>query len=64
VEDNALSGGFGQAVNSYLTSCGLKAKISCIGYSDEFLDDFSVEHSLESAGITANGILSAIKNLK
>ncbi len=64
VEDNAVCGGFGQAVNSYLTTCGMKAKIACIGYPDEFLDDFSIEHSLESAGITESGILSAIKKLK
>lgn len=64
VEDNALKGGFGESVLSYLNKCGLKAKISSIGYCDEFLENFSVESSLENAGISTEGITKAIKNLQ
>lgn len=63
IEDNVLSGGFGQFVLSHLNFAGLQAKIANIGYPDEFLDDFSVEHSLESAGISVDGIKKALKNL-
>ena len=61
VEDNALRGGFGQAVLACLGAAGLRAQVRCIGYPDAFLDDFSIEHSLQSAGISAEGIRSQIK---
>ncbi|WP_251547129.1 1-deoxy-D-xylulose-5-phosphate synthase [Pumilibacter intestinalis] len=62
VEDGAKRGGFGQSVLAYLNEIGQNAKVETIGYPDEFLDDFCIEHSLEAAGITESGILSVIKN--
>ena len=62
VEDNALYGGFGQAVLAYLNGKGLSAEVRTLGYSDAFLDDYAVDHSLQSAGISAEGIRAVIKN--
>ena len=63
-EDNALRGGFGQSVVSYLNTLQAQTKVICLGYGDAFLDDYSVEHSLQTAGISVEGISRAIKILK
>ncbi len=62
VEDGALSGGVGQAVLSYLNTKGLRATVRCIGYPDAFLEDYSIAHSLENAGICKEGIENIIKS--
>ncbi len=62
VEDNALRGGLGQSVLAYLNGKGLRAKVHTVGYADAFLDDFSVEHSLKSAGIDTESLTALIKN--
>ncbi len=62
IEDNALAGGFGQSVLTYLHSKGLRAQVQAIGFPDVFLEDYSIEHSLESADISTQGILKHLKN--
>ncbi len=62
VEDGAVKGGFGQAVLCALNNAGLKCTVKNIGYGDEFLDNYSVRASLESAGISKDGIENTIKN--
>ena len=57
VEDNALRGGFGESVLSYVThSTDSPAKVRCIGYQDAFLDTYSVRDSLQAAGITTENL--------
>ncbi|MDE7394802.1 MAG: 1-deoxy-D-xylulose-5-phosphate synthase [Clostridiales bacterium] len=61
VEDNALCGGFGEAVLSYVShSTKIGAKVQRIGYEDAFLDNYSVSDSLQAAGITTQNLQSII----
>ncbi len=52
VEDNALRGGFGESVLAYLSRGGtLYPQVRRVGFGDEFLENFSVADSLQTAGI-------------
>lgn len=64
LEDNALKGGFGQSVLSYLNDGGLKAKISNLGFTDKFNENLSVCESFENVGLSKENIDKIIKNFK
>lgn len=56
VEEGVLSGGFGSAVNSYLTGNGMNCRLKNIGFADEFVMHASVDVQLKKAGVTPDNI--------
>ena len=60
LEDNVLSGGFGNAVRNYITSKNNHASVECLGH-DGFVDDMNIESSLLGCGITSENIKKLLK---
>jgi len=61
VEENAVMGGAGSAVNECLAARGLTVPVYNLGLPDRFLDHGTREELLEEAGLTVEGILRAVE---
>ncbi|MDO9372234.1 MAG: 1-deoxy-D-xylulose-5-phosphate synthase [Gammaproteobacteria bacterium] len=61
LEDNAVQGGAGSAVNECLAAQGLAAPIINLGLPDEFLDQGTRAELLAACGLDAAGILRAVR---
>ncbi|MEW6646844.1 MAG: 1-deoxy-D-xylulose-5-phosphate synthase [Pseudomonadota bacterium] len=61
VEDNAVLGGAGSAVNECLTAHGIQVEVMNLGLPDRFLEQASREELLADCGLDADGILRAIQ---
>lgn len=61
VEDNGLHGGVGSAVCARLDEAGITGARMSLGLSQEFLDHASRGEILADAGLTCEGIVSAIR---
>lgn len=59
LEENLLSGGFGQAVTAYFAD-KKTVKIISLGVGDEFVKHGSVDLQMESCGLTVEGIERAL----
>ncbi len=57
VEENALMGGAGSAVNEYVLNAGLNIQIRNIGLPDRFIAHGSPEDLLKDAGLTSDKII-------
>lgn len=64
VEDNAIAGGFGEAVLRYIYSCESGAKVEIVGYPDKFEEGRSSKQSLIDAGIHEENFKKIIKSFK
>ncbi len=64
VEDNAERGGFGESVLAFLNKDGLKARLQSIAHADRFIHDMDIGSSLFESGLSAENLLSTIKNLE
>jgi len=62
VEDNAISGGAGSAVNEFFAREKIKVFIKGLGLPDKFLDHGTREEILIEAGLDEEGILKSIKS--
>ena len=60
IEENALQGGAGSAINEYLHSQGLHTSIINLGLPDHFVEHGSSQQLLADCGLDAEGILKAI----
>ncbi len=60
LEDNVLSGGFGEAVRCHITAKSDHAFISCLGHGG-FIEDMNIESSIRGSGITAENIKKLLK---
>ena len=60
LEDNALMGGAGSAVNEYLASRGMTIPILNLGLPDQFLNHGTRDELLASVGLSAAGIERSI----
>ena len=61
IEDTALAGGAGSAVNEYLAASGARTDILNLGYPDTFVGQGS-QAEMESAwGLDTDGILRSIQ---
>lgn len=56
IEENVIAGGFGSAVSEYLLQNKINAKISYVGFEDEFVPHASVDEQLTKAGFTVDEI--------
>lgn len=61
VEDNAIAGGAGSAVNEFILSQGLAMKILNIGLPDEFIKHGTQAEIHQELGIDAPGLIERIK---
>ncbi len=61
LEDNAIAGGAGSAVNEFLQSRQVMIPTLNLGLPDRFVDHGSREECLSDAGLDAEGIYSSIK---
>jgi 1-deoxy-D-xylulose-5-phosphate synthase len=62
LEDNAIAGGAGSAVCEFLQKNNILLPTLNLGLPDSFTEHGSREECLESVGLDAKGILSAIEN--
>jgi 1-deoxy-D-xylulose-5-phosphate synthase len=61
VEENAVMGGAGSAVNEFLAKEHLLCDIINLGLPDTFLEHGNPDHMLKACGLDAQGIISSIK---
>jgi 1-deoxy-D-xylulose-5-phosphate synthase len=54
IEENALTGGFGETVKAFL--CGSGAVIECVGLPDKFIEHGSLKFLRERYGFTPENI--------
>ena len=62
IEDNAVMGGAGSAVNEYLLKQQCQNRILNLGLPDIFMEHASREQLLDDAGLSTSGILRAIED--
>lgn len=62
VEEHAIMGGAGSAVNEYLAKAQLVKPILNLGLADDFMHQASHEEMLQQAGLDATGIATAMEN--
>ncbi len=62
IEENAIAGGAGSAINDYLLSQNLSIPILNLGIPDRFIEHGSREECLAACGLDTSGIMLAIKN--
>ncbi|WP_407561149.1 1-deoxy-D-xylulose-5-phosphate synthase [Streptomyces sp. 184] len=60
VEDNGISGGFGDAVARDLRDAGVSTPVTCFGLPQEFLDHNTRGSILEEAGLTGQHIARSV----
>ncbi|MDH5434753.1 MAG: 1-deoxy-D-xylulose-5-phosphate synthase [Gammaproteobacteria bacterium] len=60
LEENAIAGGAGSAVNEYIASQGKTIKITNLGIPDRFVEHGEPEDLLARCGLDVDGILKAI----
>ena len=63
VEDNAVMGGAGSAVNESLARLGLHVPVLNLGLPDRFVEHGTREELLAECGLDADGILRAVRAL-
>lgn len=61
LEDNAIAGGAGSAVNEYLAAIKANVTILNLGIPDEFIKHGTQDEMHAEMGLDANGILTSIK---
>lgn len=62
MEDNAVAGGAGSAVNEFLAAHRLSVPVINLGLPDRFLEHASREEVLADAGLDTSGIIEAINS--
>jgi 1-deoxy-D-xylulose-5-phosphate synthase len=61
IEDNAVAGGAGSAVNEYLANLGLQVPVINLGIPDHFTEHGTREQVLADCNLTPEDIISSIK---
>ena len=61
IEDGAISGGAGSAVNEWAQENNIKAQTIICGIPDEFIEHASREEMIEMAGLDTNSIIAKVK---
>ena len=56
IEDNVRSGGFGQSVQSYISSQSIQATVRCLSIPDTFLPNATAEELYAEIGLDCEGI--------
>ncbi len=61
IEENAIAGGAGSAVNELLAGRGIKAEVLNLGIPDRFVEHGAPEHILADCGLDRDGMLRSIR---
>lgn len=64
IEENAIMGGAGSAVNEYLLSKNILIPIKNLGLPDQFLEHGKPDEMLSAIGLDAKGIIEAVQKEK
>ena len=64
LEDNAINGGAGSAVNEYINSQALQIPVINLGIPDEYIEHASREEQLQEISLTGEGIVKTISEFK
>lgn len=62
LEDNAVMGGAGSAVNEYLHEAGLAVEVINLGLPDSYIDHAQREEQLAACGLDAPGIVQRVRS--
>jgi len=62
VEENAIEGGAGSAINEYLASANIAIPVLNLGIPDRFIEQGTREECLTACGLDSSGIMLAVKN--
>ena len=62
VEDNAVAGGAGSAVNELVLAAGESVQILNIGLPDRYIEHGSIADCLTDAGLDTHGILEQVNS--
>ena len=62
IEENAIAGGAGSAVNEYVVSQGLNCQLLNLGVPDVFIDQDEPANMRQVVGLTAANIASQINS--
>ena len=60
LEDNAINGGAGSAVNEYLNSQAIQVPVINLGIPDRYVEHATREEQLEEIGLTGEGIVKTV----
>lgn len=61
LEDNAVMGGAGSAVNEYLHAQGVQVAMMNLGLPDTYIDHAQREEQLATCGLDASGLIASIR---
>jgi len=61
LEDNAIQGGAGSAVNEFLNSENIKISVLNLGIPDDYIEHASREEQMDEIGLSGKGILEQIR---
>ena len=62
VEENAIEGGAGSAINEYLASANIAIPVLNLGIPDRFIEQGTREECLTACGLDSSGIMLAVNN--
>ena len=62
VEENAIEGGAGSAINEYLASANIAIPVLNLGIPDRFIEQGTREECLTACGLDSSGIILAVNN--
>lgn len=62
IEENAVAGGAGSAINDYLISQNISIPILNLGIPDQFIEQGTREQCLSACGLDSSGIMAAVKS--
>ena len=60
LEENVLTGGYGEAVLRFVNSCGLNAKVINIGIPNMYLEHGNVDVLKKEVGLTAENVVNRV----
>jgi len=60
LEDNAINGGAGSAVNEYLNTQAIKTPVINLGIPDRYIEHATREEQIEEIGLTGEGIVKQV----
>jgi 1-deoxy-D-xylulose-5-phosphate synthase len=62
IEENAVEGGAGSAIDEYLASMGIEIPLLNLGIPDQFIEHGTREECLAACGLNTSGIMASIKD--
>ncbi len=61
IEENVISGGYGEQVTEYVSRADLPVKVRCVGISDDYVEHGNIELLRKEVGLEKEAIVERIK---